>query len=140
MFEIHDGPQFSSIVSDQGSKTLNSSRLICRGNAATIYDEETVRLLLSSVNVRCGPQAMHYAYAEAVMIDSNGEIAYRERTNEADYNAADAAPTTWELFKRIANANILENDTPTSMTQWRMIMTMMMPSSDRMYSGRSFKI
>lgn len=69
MFEIHDGPQFSSIVSDQGSKTLNSSRLICRGNAATIYDEETVRLLLSSVNVRCGPQAMHYADAEAVMID-----------------------------------------------------------------------
>ena len=140
MFEIHDGPQFSSIVSDQGSKTLNSSRLICRGNAATIYDEETVRLLLSSVNVRCGPQAMHNAYAEAVMIDSNGEIAYRERTNEAVYNAADAAPTTWELFKRIANAIILENDTPTSMTQWRMIMMMMMPSSDRMYSGRSFKI
>ena len=83
---------------------------------------------------------MHYAYAEAVMIDSNGEIAYRERTNEAVYNAADAAPTTWELFKRIANANILENDTPTSMTQWRMIMMMMMPSSDRMYSGRSFRI
>ena len=49
---------------------------------------------------------------------------------------------TWELFKRIANAIILENDTPTSMTQWRMIMMMMMmmPSSDRMYSGRSFKI
>ena len=50
-------------------KHWSSSWLICRGNAATIYDEETVRLLLSSVNVRCGPQAMHYADAEAVMID-----------------------------------------------------------------------
>ena len=93
MFEIHDGPQFSSIVSDQGSKTLK----------------------FQSTDLSREP-------------------------NEADYNAADAAPTTWELFKRIANAIILENDTPTSMTQWRMIMMMMMPSSDRMYSGRSFKI